>query len=60
MKQLTNNELLEVRGGYHPDYSKYDCEDLVKLSIEWCDTPEEWKELHNQCIEKGCSYIMDC
>lgn len=60
MKQLTLTELMEVRGGYHPDYSKYDCKDLERLYIEWIDTKEEMEEYHKQCIEKGCDNMIDC
>ncbi len=60
MKQLTLTELMEVRGGYHPDYSTMTCRDLEYLKIHWIDTIEEEKEYHDQCIAKGCDDIIDC
>lgn len=60
MKQLTLTELLEVRGGSEPDYSKSNCKDLEYLKIYWIDTEEEMKEYHKQCIDKGCDYMIDC
>ena len=60
MKQLTLTELLEVRGGYHPDYSSYNCKDLVELKIKWINTQEEFDEFSKECVAKGCETVVDC
>lgn len=57
MKQLTLTELLEVRGGSQPDYSRYDCDDLRKLVIEWIDREDEKEECRRRANELGCGDV---
>ena len=57
MKQLTLTELLEVRGGSEPDYSKCNCLDLEYLVKEWIDREDEKEECRRRANELGCGDV---